>query len=327
MAFIVRSTDRPWSHHHLDVHPTARRVCIVAVMGATERFGERLGSHPRDPKPPERTPSVHAPTRRAPSGSIGAMPQPSAFRSRPSGASVSSTRNHIDLTERGVAEDRRFYLADDTNRLVDKLVVPELSQICDPHRPGRDVPADDLPGRRCRRGRGPPDRSHRDPDPRPHGRRPRRRRTVGGATVRIRRPPITSSAATAPAGHVPAIRSASSVTARWRNSPAMPSRAPSTPVASGCSSSSRAPTSHEEDTWIGGADRARRARAPDHQARCPLRDDDPEPRHRRARPRHPPDDHQLPRAARGQARRPGRAWRRDHAGDASASATRSTLLD
>ena len=35
----------------------------------------------------------------------------------------------IELTERGVAEDRRFYLADDTNRLVDKLVVPELSRI------------------------------------------------------------------------------------------------------------------------------------------------------------------------------------------------------
>ena len=35
----------------------------------------------------------------------------------------------IDLTERGVAEDRRFFLADDTNRLVDKLIVPELSRI------------------------------------------------------------------------------------------------------------------------------------------------------------------------------------------------------
>jgi uncharacterized protein YcbX len=35
----------------------------------------------------------------------------------------------IDLTELGVLEDRRFYLADDTNRLVDRLVVPELVRI------------------------------------------------------------------------------------------------------------------------------------------------------------------------------------------------------
>ena len=35
----------------------------------------------------------------------------------------------IDLTERGVLEDRRFFLADDANRLVDKLVIPKLGQI------------------------------------------------------------------------------------------------------------------------------------------------------------------------------------------------------
>jgi len=35
----------------------------------------------------------------------------------------------IDLTERGVLEDRRFFLADETNRLIDKLVIPTLSQI------------------------------------------------------------------------------------------------------------------------------------------------------------------------------------------------------
>jgi uncharacterized protein YcbX len=35
----------------------------------------------------------------------------------------------IDLTDRGVLEDRRFFLADDRNRLVDKLVIPTLSQI------------------------------------------------------------------------------------------------------------------------------------------------------------------------------------------------------
>ena len=32
----------------LDEHPTARRVCILAVMRRQRRFGERLGSHLRD---------------------------------------------------------------------------------------------------------------------------------------------------------------------------------------------------------------------------------------------------------------------------------------
>lgn len=35
----------------------------------------------------------------------------------------------IDLTEAGVAEDRRFFLTDDANRLVDRLVVPSLAQV------------------------------------------------------------------------------------------------------------------------------------------------------------------------------------------------------
>ena len=35
----------------------------------------------------------------------------------------------IDLTELGVVEDRRFFLADESNRLVDRLVVPELVRI------------------------------------------------------------------------------------------------------------------------------------------------------------------------------------------------------
>ena len=35
----------------------------------------------------------------------------------------------IEVTDRGVVEDRRFFLADATNRLVDKLVIPELSRI------------------------------------------------------------------------------------------------------------------------------------------------------------------------------------------------------
>ena len=37
--------------------------------------------------------------------------------------------NEIDLTEARVAEDRRFYLVDPANRLIDLLVVPALVQI------------------------------------------------------------------------------------------------------------------------------------------------------------------------------------------------------
>lgn len=36
---------------------------------------------------------------------------------------------YIDLTDAGVVEDRRFYLTDDADRLVDRLVVPSLAQI------------------------------------------------------------------------------------------------------------------------------------------------------------------------------------------------------
>src|SRR6478736_3759554 len=35
----------------------------------------------------------------------------------------------IDVTERGVLEDRRFFLADDANRLVDRLIVGSLVRI------------------------------------------------------------------------------------------------------------------------------------------------------------------------------------------------------
>jgi MOSC domain-containing protein len=42
----------------------------------------------------------------------------------------------IDLTEVGVVEDRRFFLTDDSNRLVDRLVVGELVQIATHTDPG-----------------------------------------------------------------------------------------------------------------------------------------------------------------------------------------------
>ena len=44
--------------------------------------------------------------------------------------------DEIDLTEVGVVEDRRFFLADDTNRLVDRLIVGELVQIATHTDPG-----------------------------------------------------------------------------------------------------------------------------------------------------------------------------------------------
>jgi uncharacterized protein YcbX len=44
--------------------------------------------------------------------------------------------DEIDLTEVGVVEDRRFYLIDETNRLVDRLVVGELVQISTHTDPG-----------------------------------------------------------------------------------------------------------------------------------------------------------------------------------------------
>ena len=44
--------------------------------------------------------------------------------------------DEIDLTEVGVVEDRRFFLADDTNRLVDRLQVGELVQIATHTDPG-----------------------------------------------------------------------------------------------------------------------------------------------------------------------------------------------
>jgi len=42
----------------------------------------------------------------------------------------------IDVTEIGVVEDRRFYLTDDTNRLVDRLIVGPLVQIATRTDPG-----------------------------------------------------------------------------------------------------------------------------------------------------------------------------------------------
>src|SRR6476660_3728202 len=39
------------------------------------------------------------------------------------------SREEVDLTELGVAEDRRFYVIDDGGRLVDQLIAAEMVQV------------------------------------------------------------------------------------------------------------------------------------------------------------------------------------------------------
>ena len=128
------------------------------------------------------------------------------------------------MTERGVLEDRRFFLADDANRLVDRLIVGRAGPDLDPHRPRRHDPADDVPGRPGRRGRGPAGRGasrHRSTAG---------RASVTSSTVRGRRRSrrsasdrSRSSGAIARAGRGRATRPASCPTARspsWRGTPA-----------------------------------------------------------------------------------------------------------
>ncbi len=38
-------------------------------------------------------------------------------------------RDEIAVTERGVAEDRRFFIVDDANRLIDQLLVADMVQV------------------------------------------------------------------------------------------------------------------------------------------------------------------------------------------------------
>ena len=57
------------------------------------------------------------------------MPQVHRFSIAPVRSLGLEHPDAIDVTEVGVVEDRRFFLADDANRLVDRLVVAELVQI------------------------------------------------------------------------------------------------------------------------------------------------------------------------------------------------------
>lgn len=64
------------------------------------------------------------------------MPQVSRFSIAPVRSLGLEHPEAIDVTEVGVVEDRRFFLADDANRLVDRLVVGELVRIAAHTDPG-----------------------------------------------------------------------------------------------------------------------------------------------------------------------------------------------
>ena len=64
------------------------------------------------------------------------MPRAARFSIAPVRSLGLEHPNEIDITEVGVVEDRRFYLTDATNRLVDRLVVGELVQISSHIDPG-----------------------------------------------------------------------------------------------------------------------------------------------------------------------------------------------
>lgn len=57
------------------------------------------------------------------------MPQVSRFSIAPVRSLALEHPTEIDLTEVGVVEDRRFFLIDDTGRLIDRLVIGELVQV------------------------------------------------------------------------------------------------------------------------------------------------------------------------------------------------------
>ena len=57
------------------------------------------------------------------------MPKAARFSIAPVRSLALEHPDTIDITEVGVVEDRRFFLADHTNRLIDRLVVGELVQI------------------------------------------------------------------------------------------------------------------------------------------------------------------------------------------------------
>jgi uncharacterized protein YcbX len=63
------------------------------------------------------------------SGSIGEVPRVARFSIAPVRSLGLQHPTEIDVTEVGVVEDRRFFLADDTNRLIDRIIVGLLVRI------------------------------------------------------------------------------------------------------------------------------------------------------------------------------------------------------
>ena len=212
--------------------------------------------------------------------------------------------DEIVVTEIGVVEDRRFFLADESNRLVDRLIVGELVRIA----------------------------THTDPDATmlrmtfPDGR-------VIEDEVRVTDPIETPIHGRTGVGHV--------VDGPWAAALSAFCGRPITLVRCDRPAGTRTgnPTSligdgsldelaqhagvpsvdgrrfrmliefegakpREEDAWIGHRIAIGGAVLDDHQAGRPLRDHDPGPGHRRPRPRHPAHDHLVPRPAGGEARRP-----------------------
>ena len=160
-------------------------------------------------------------------------------------------RDEVELRERGVLEDRRFFVIDEDNRLVDQLIAGAMVQVkawTDPDAtrlrltfPDGTVVEDEVllaDPSRPRSTAGPGSGTSSTV-------RGRAARRFLGGDVRIVRcdQPGRDAHKGAPAS--------SSRTGRWRRSPACSAPATSMPAASGCSSSSRARRAHEEDTWVG----------------------------------------------------------------------------
>ena len=227
------------------------------------------------------------------------------------------------LTEVGVVEDRRFFLRDDTNRLVDRLLAGELVQISHETDPGATRLRMTFPdgtvlddevrlgepietpihgrtgsGHVVDRAMGRGARAVRRSDVRHRPLRPPGGTRAGNPTSLVSDGSVAELARHAGVGRVDA--------RRFRMLIELDGGA-----------------AHEEDQL----DRPARRRSADavlgsDEAGRPLRDHDPGPGHRRARPRHAPDDHRLSRAARRQGTLTSASRRMSSSPGGCASATR-----
>ena len=206
-------------------------------------------------------------------------------------------------------EDRRFFLADDTNRLVDRLIVGELVQIAthtDPDAttlrltfPDGEVVEDEV-------------QLGAAIETQIHGRTGVGHVVVGPWAAKLSAfcaRPITLVRCDRPAGtrsgNPTSLVSDGSLTelARHVGVVAVDARRFRMLI----ELAGRAPRRGQLGRPTG---RGRRCGPVDHDPGPALRDHDPGPRHGRPRSRHPADDHRLPRSARWQARRLRRPRRR-----------------